>query len=96
MRLLPPPICPPCGSLSPVVGRPGRGSASANALHLSDWFIEVRKVVEIVGWRRFILSRWLRRVVCSWASEVRNAIQMYLFGIRSVVFFAGRRYREHL
>ena len=96
-RLPPPSIRPPLISVScRGSARTRQFSASVNALYISDWFIEVRKVVETVGRRRFILSRWFRRVVCSCASEVWKALENYFFGVGSVVFFAGRRYREHL
>ena len=91
-------------------------AAAAKDLYISDWFIKARRVVEMEGWRWFILSakhglldpeeriapyeKALNTMSAderrSWANAVWMALEPHLAGVRSVVFFAGKKYREHL
>ena len=98
------------------VGRKGQSPAPAKDLYLSDWFIKARRVVEMEGWKWFVLSakhglldpeesvapyeKTLNTMSAeerrSWANEVWETLGPHLAGVRSVVFFAGQKYREHL
>lgn len=91
-------------------------AAAAKDLYISDWFIKARRVVEMEGWKWFVLSakhglldpeeevapyeKTLNTMGAEerrfWASEVWKALEPHLAGVRSVVFFAGKKYREHL
>lgn len=90
-------------------------AAAAKDLYISDWFIKARRVVEMEGWRWFVLSakhglldpeeevapyeKTLDTMSAaerrSWASGVWKALEPHLSGVRSVVFLAGKKYREH-
>lgn len=98
------------------VGTKRQFPALAKSLYISDWFIKARRVVEMEGWRWFVLSakhglldpeepiepyeKTLDTMSAaerrSWASEVWKVLEPHLAEVRSVVFFAGRKYREHL